>query len=217
MSRNDPGEDVAISLDGRPPNWATTNAICWGSKSANSIATVWRRCYSGGARYPIISIEDPFAEDDLEGFQRFTAAVNERVQVIGDDLLGTNAARVREKLRDQSANAVLIKVNQAGTVSDAVAACNEGRRAGFGTMVSASAGETEDTSIVHLAIGWGAGQPQGRLLLAFRTHSEVEPGFWAMRRRKPAICCSIGAHPPLEQLPRLVWVVRADWLTITDR
>lgn len=158
MSRNGPGEDVAISLDGRPPNWATTDAICWGSKSANSIATVWRRCYSGGARYPIISIEDPFAEDDLEGFQRFTAAVSERVQVIGDDLLGTNAARVREKLRDQSANAVLIKVNQAGTVSDAAAACNEGRRAGFGTMVSASAGETEDTSIVHLAIGLGAGQ-----------------------------------------------------------
>ena len=109
-------------------------------------------------RYPILSIEDPFAEDDEEGFERFTAAVGDRTQVIGDDYLVTNAAHVREAARSGTVNAALIKVNQAGTVSEAKAALDEARRAGFGTIVSARSGETEDTSIVHLAIGWGAGQ-----------------------------------------------------------
>ena len=110
------------------------------------------------ARYPILSIEDPFAEDDDEGFTQFTAAVGNRVQVIGDDYLVTSAERVREAARERSVNAVLIKVNQAGTVSEAKAACDEARRLGWGTIVSARSGETEDVSIVHLAIGWGAGQ-----------------------------------------------------------
>ena len=109
-------------------------------------------------RYPILSIEDPFAEDDDKGFEQFTAAVGDRIQVIGDDYLVTSASRVREAARRRSVNAVLIKVNQAGTVSEAKAACDEGRRSGFGTIVSARSGETEDISIVHLAIGWGAGQ-----------------------------------------------------------
>ena len=119
----------------------------------------WPRCCSAGAtRYPILSIEDPFAEDDDKGFEQFTAAVGDRIQVIGDDYLVTSASRVREAARRRSVNAVLVKVNQAGTVSEAKAASDEGRRAGFGTIVSARSGETEDTSIVHLAIGWGAGQ-----------------------------------------------------------
>ena len=109
-------------------------------------------------RYPIQSIEDPFAEDDDKGFEQFTAAIGDRIQVIGDDYLVTSASRVAEAARRRSANAALIKVNQAGTVSEAKAACDEGRRLGFGTIVSARSGETEDTSIVHLAIGWGAGQ-----------------------------------------------------------
>ena len=78
--------------------------------------------------------------------------------MIGDDYLVTSASRVREAARRRSVNAVLIKVNQAGTVSEAKAACDEARRFGWGTIVSARSGETEDTSIVHLAIGWGAGQ-----------------------------------------------------------
>jgi enolase len=110
------------------------------------------------ARYPILSIEDPFAEDDAEGLIRFTAAVGDRIQVVGDDFLVTNAELVRAAAREKSVNAVLVKVNQAGTVSEAKAACDEGRRAGFGTIVSARSGETEDVAIVHLAIGWGAGQ-----------------------------------------------------------
>jgi enolase len=105
-----------------------------------------------------VSIEDPFAEDDDEGFKQFTAAVGDRIQVIGDDYLVTSAERVREAARQGSVNALLVKVNQAGTVSDAKAACDEARRLGWGAIVSARSGETEDVSIVHLAIGWGAGQ-----------------------------------------------------------
>ena len=78
--------------------------------------------------------------------------------MIGDDYLVTSASRVTEAARRQSVNAVLVKVNQAGTVSEAKAAYDEGCRSSFGTIVSARSGETEDTSIVHLAIGWGAGQ-----------------------------------------------------------
>ena len=97
------------------------------------------------ARYPILSIEDPFAEDDPEGFRRFMASVSDRVQIVGDDLLVTNAGAVRRAAAQSAANAVLIKVNQAGTVSAAKAALGEGRRCGFGTIVSARSGDTEDT------------------------------------------------------------------------
>lgn len=109
-------------------------------------------------RYPILSIEDPLGEDDVAGLRRFTAAVGHRVQVIGDDALVTNATLVEAAAAEQSVNAVLIKVNQAGTVTEAKAACDAGRAAGFGTIVSARSGETEDVTIAHLAVGWQAGQ-----------------------------------------------------------
>src|SRR6185436_6914961 len=109
-------------------------------------------------RYPIVSIEDPLAEDDRDGWIAFAGAAASRVQIIGDDYLTTNAARVREAAADRACNAVLIKPNQAGTVTETLAALQAGRDAGFGTIVSARSGETEDVSVVHLAIGWNAGQ-----------------------------------------------------------
>ena len=109
-------------------------------------------------RYPIASIEDPFGEDDPKSWMRFTAAVGARVQIIGDDLLTTDAARVVAAAADGACNAVLIKPNQAGTVSEASAALDAAQRADFGTIVSARSGETEDISIAHLAVGWNAGQ-----------------------------------------------------------
>ena len=109
-------------------------------------------------RYPVTSIEDPFAEDDRDAWVRFTAAAGERVQIIGDDYLTTSAARVDAAARDGACNAVLLKPNQAGTVSETLAALQAARRAGFGTIVSARSGETEDVAIVHLAVGWNAGQ-----------------------------------------------------------
>ncbi len=155
----EPGEDIAISLDvaasefGRDGRYRLS--LDKRELDRDGLAELLMRWLD---RYPILSIEDPFAEDDVLGFQRFTAAAGKRVQIIGDDLLVTSAARVSEAARERTANAALIKVNQAGTVSRARAACDEGRRAGFGTIVSARSGETEDVSIVHLAVGWGAGQ-----------------------------------------------------------
>ena len=109
-------------------------------------------------RYPIVSIEDPLAEDDMPGMNLFTLAVGDRMQIIGDDYLVTNAALVQQAARDGACNAVLIKPNQAGTITETRAALEAGKAAGFGTIVSARSGETEDVTIVHLAVGWDAGQ-----------------------------------------------------------
>jgi enolase len=109
-------------------------------------------------RFPIISVEDPVAEDDMAGFKAFVAREGKRVQVIGDDFLVTDAARVERSAADKSCTAVLIKPNQAGTIFETKAALDAGKRNGFGTIVSARSGETEDTTIAHLAVGWNAGQ-----------------------------------------------------------
>ncbi len=109
-------------------------------------------------RYPILSVEDPVAEDDRDGMMAFTAAVGNRVQVIGDDYLVTNAARVNDAARDHACNAVLIKPNQAGTISETLAALQASREHGMGAIVSARSGETEDVMISHLSVGWNAGQ-----------------------------------------------------------
>jgi enolase len=109
-------------------------------------------------RYPIVSIEDPLAEDDAGGMKRFTAAAGGRIQIIGDDFLVSSAQRVGEAAASGSCTAVLIKPNQAGTVTETRAALEAGKRAGWGTIVSARSGETEDVTIVHLAVGWDAGQ-----------------------------------------------------------
>lgn len=109
-------------------------------------------------RYPIVSIEDPLAEGDPDGLRRFTVAVGDRVQVVGDDFLYTNAARVRTAAAFEICNAVLIKPNQAGTVSEAKAALDAARQAGWGAIASARSGESEDVTIVHLAVGWGIAQ-----------------------------------------------------------
>ena len=98
------------------------------------------------------------AEDDPEGLRHFTRAVAGRVQVVGDDYLVTSAARVKAAASQELVNAVLVKVNQAGTVTEAKAALEAGQNAGFGTIISARSGETEDVTIAHLAVGWNAGQ-----------------------------------------------------------
>ena len=110
------------------------------------------------ARYPIVSVEDPLAEDDEQGLRDFTARFGERLQVVGDDYLVTNAARVAHAADIGACNAVLIKPNQVGTLSEARQALDASRDAGWGAIVSARSGETEDTTIVDLAIGWGVPQ-----------------------------------------------------------
>ena len=154
-----PGRDMAISLD--------IAASQFGTKGRYRLARDERTLDSDGLsgmlvdwveRYPIVAIEDPMAEGDKEGMVRFTWAVGKRVQVIGDDFLVTSAARIRTAARDGACNAVLIKPNQAGTLTETRAALEAARKAGFGAIVSARSGESEDVSIVHLAVGWGIEQ-----------------------------------------------------------
>ncbi|MCM0044439.1 MAG: phosphopyruvate hydratase [Burkholderiaceae bacterium] len=110
------------------------------------------------AKYPILSVEDPVAEDDTAGMIAFTQQAGGRVQVIGDDYLVTNAQRVRDAAAVKACNAVLIKPNQAGTISETRQALLAARSLGWSTVVSARSGESEDVMIAHLAVGWNAGQ-----------------------------------------------------------
>jgi enolase len=154
-----PGEEAAISLDIAASEFGKDGRYKLGLEGRELDRDGMTDYLLGWCRdYPILSIEDPFAEDDALGLMRFTAAVGDHIQVIGDDFLVTNAGLVEEAVLDRSVNGVLIKVNQAGTVSEAKAACEVGRCAGFGTIISARSGETEDVAIAHLAIGWQAGQ-----------------------------------------------------------
>ncbi len=109
-------------------------------------------------RYPIRSIEDPLAETDDDGMRRFTASAGAGLQVVGDDFLVTDVNRVRRAAALGAGNAVLIKPNQAGTLSEAKAALDAAKAAGWGTIVSARSGDSEDVTIAHLAVGWDAGQ-----------------------------------------------------------
>ncbi len=108
--------------------------------------------------YPIISVEDPLAEDDDEGMRAFTSRSGGQLQVIGDDYLVTSSARIAAAAEARACNAVLLKPNQAGTVTETAEALAAARAAGWTTIISARSGETEDVTIVHLAIGWGVGQ-----------------------------------------------------------
>jgi enolase len=109
-------------------------------------------------RYPIVSVEDPVAEDDPEGMRAFTAAVGDSVQVIGDDFLVSNADRVNAAAVAGQCNAVLLKPNQAGTITETRRTMEAAKALGWGMVVSARSGESEDTMIAHLATGWNTGQ-----------------------------------------------------------
>lgn len=109
-------------------------------------------------RYPILSIEDPLAEDDLDGFIAFTRAVGNKMQIVGDDFLVSDADRVRDASEHKAANTVLLKPNQRGTLTETLDARRVAAECGYATIVSARSGETEDVTIAHLAVGWGAGQ-----------------------------------------------------------
>jgi len=154
-----PGEQVAIALDIAASEFGRDGVYKLGLEGRALDRDGMIEMLLGWIdRYPIISIEDPLAEDDAAGFAAFTKAVGHKIQVVGDDFLVTDAARVRDAARLGAANTVLIKPNQRGTLSETKAAWDAARAVGYGGIVSARSGETEDVSIVHLAIGWGAGQ-----------------------------------------------------------
>jgi enolase len=108
--------------------------------------------------YPIVSIEDPLNEEDWAGWSAMTAALGDRIQIVGDDLFVTNPTRIARGIAEKAANAVLIKVNQIGTLTETFDAMDLAHRAGLRTMMSHRSGETEDTTIADLAVAAGCGQ-----------------------------------------------------------
>ncbi|MEQ8966795.1 MAG: enolase C-terminal domain-like protein [Azospirillaceae bacterium] len=154
-----PGEDMALSLDiaasefgegGRYRLAREDRALDTGEMVA--MIADWR------GRYPVVSIEDPLAEDDEAGLAAVTARLGATTQIIGDDYLVTDAERVRRGAAAGACNALLVKPNQAGTLTEARAALDAARAAGWSAVVSARSGESEDVTIVHLAVGWGVAQ-----------------------------------------------------------
>jgi enolase len=154
-----PGDEVAISLDIAASELLRDGRYRFDLDGRDFDSDGLAELLLGWlARFPVVSIEDPFAEDDRDAWIRFASAAGERVQIIGDDYLTTSAERVAAAAADRACNAVLLKPNQAGTLSETLAAREAALRARFGTIVSARSGETEDVAIVHLAVGWNAGQ-----------------------------------------------------------
>ncbi len=155
-----PGQDVAIALDIaatqlQQPGGRYALALENRTLSADQFGIMLERWVDA---YPIVSIEDPFAETDTEAMKAFTKRVGHRIQIVGDDYFVTDADRIKTAAAAGACNTVLIKPNQIGTVTEAYAAVKAAQAAGFGAIVSARSGETEDISIVHLAIGWGVPQ-----------------------------------------------------------
>ena len=154
-----PGQDVSIALDIAASEFGQNGRYTLGlEKMELDTDGLIEKLLRWIDKYPIVSIEDPVAEDDAKGMIAFTNAVNGRVQVVGDDYLVTNAKLVQEAAKQKACNAVLIKPNQAGTITETLSALTAAQEAGYATIVSARSGETEDVAIVHLATGWNAGQ-----------------------------------------------------------
>jgi enolase len=154
-----PGAEVAIALDIAASDFGRGGRYTLGLErreldSDALIELLLRWC----ERFPIASIEDPLAEDDPEAFARFTRAVGGRLQVVGDDFLVSSAELLREAAAAGAANAVLLKPNQRGTLTETRQCWEAARELGYAGIVSARSGETEDTTIVDLAIGWQVGQ-----------------------------------------------------------
>jgi len=154
-----PGAEVAIALDIAASEFGRNGRYTLGleSRELDSDGMI-ELLLRWTAKYPIISIEDPLAEDDPQGFARFTRAAGARLQIVGDDFLVSDAALVREAAALGAANTVLLKPNQRGTLSETHDAWRAAREVGYAGIVSARSGETEDTTIVHLAVGWSSGQ-----------------------------------------------------------
>ena len=154
-----PGEQVAIALDIAASEFGKLGQYKLGleSRALDSDGLI-EMLLGWIAKYPIVSIEDPLAEDDPAGFARFTKAIGHRLQIVGDDFLVSSSKLIREAAKLGAANTVLLKPNQRGTLSETLEAWKTAQELGYSAIVSARSGETEDTTIVDLAIGWNVGQ-----------------------------------------------------------
>jgi len=154
-----PGEQIAIALDP-----ATTELYTDGTYS---LAREERRLTGGemidfwadwAARYPVVSLEDGLAEDDWASWTQLVERLGDRLQIVGDDLLVTNTARLERAIRERAANSILVKLNQIGTLTETVEAVEMAQRAGWTAIISHRSGETEDTTIADLVVAMNSGQ-----------------------------------------------------------
>ena len=154
-----PGADEAIAMDAAASEWTQGDGyrLPKNGQSLTREALIAHFADLAG-RFPIFSIEDPLGEDDFEGFARITEQLGARVQIVGDDLFVTNPARLEQGIRSRSANAVLVKPNQIGTLSETIRTVRLAQQHGYRTILSHRSGETEDTSIADIAVALNAGQ-----------------------------------------------------------
>ena len=152
-----PGRDVALALDAASTEFFSDGKYAFEGKQLQSAALIEYYEQLIGA-YPLVSIEDPLAEDDWEGWQALVERIGDKVQVVGDDLFVTNPTRLAKGIQLKAANALLVKLNQIGTVTETLDAIELAHRNGFRTMTSHRSGETEDTTIADLAVASNAGQ-----------------------------------------------------------
>jgi enolase len=151
------GSDIALALDVAATEFYADGSYAFegGSKSSDEMIAYYTGLVNA---YPIVSIEDPLSEEDWAGWTAMTASLGDRIQIVGDDLFVTNPTRIARGITEKAANAVLIKVNQIGTLTETFDAMDMAHRAGFKTMMSHRSGETEDTTIADLAVAAGCGQ-----------------------------------------------------------
>ena len=152
-----PGLDIALAVDAAASEFHHDEGYLFEGSTRTSdemtgIYTEWLDAY------PIVSLEDPLDEEDWPGWQALTAALGDRVQIVGDDLFVTNPERLRRGIAERSANALLVKVNQIGTVTETLDAVQLAHRSGYACMISHRSGETEDTTIADLAVAVNCGQ-----------------------------------------------------------
>jgi enolase len=155
-----PGEEVAIAIDAAASEYYRDGQYVFARegrtfKDADEMVAFWQ---DWCGRYPIVSIEDGMAQDDWTGWWKLTAELGRKVQIVGDDLLVTNVERIQKGIREGAANAVLVKPNQIGTLTETLAAIDTAKRGGWRAMISHRSGETDDTTIADLAVATGCGQ-----------------------------------------------------------
>lgn len=155
-----PGEDLVITLDAAATEFFEDGEYVfhWSGGERRDAAGMVEFWSDWVAKYPIRSIEDPLDENDWHGWKAITEALGDEVQIVGDDLFVTNPDRLEQGIRDGAANAILIKVNQIGTLTETLETMRIAGQAGYGNVVSHRSGETEDTLIADLAVATGAGQ-----------------------------------------------------------
>ncbi|KKF01871.1 phosphopyruvate hydratase [Mycolicibacterium obuense] len=152
------GSDVALALDVAATEFYTEGtgyAFEKETRTAEQMAAFYEQLIGA---YPLVSIEDPLSEDDWDGWVALTTAIGDRVQLVGDDLFVTNPERLEDGIERGAANALLVKVNQIGTLTETLDAVSLAHNAGYKTMMSHRSGETEDTTIADLAVAVGSGQ-----------------------------------------------------------